>query len=160
MLSSNMELAPMPASDLDLLVLLYDVARMIRRRADQMARLSGTTRAQWLVIARLSRHPGISQSELASMVEVEPITVARLIDRLEARGLVERRLDPADRRLRRLHLTPKAQPLLEEIESMRGRLNEVVTEGLDPSSLAKVSEALRRMKSNLAEESILTAEAV
>lgn len=150
----------MPALDHDLLVLLYDVARMIRRRADQMARLQGTTRAQWLVIARLSRHPGLSQTELASMVEVEPITVARLIDRLEARGLVERRLDPTDRRLRRLHLTPRAEPLLNEIETLRASLNAIVTEGLDPSALAAVSEALRRMKTNLAEDSILTAEAV
>lgn len=150
----------MPALDHDLLVLLYDVARMIRRRADQMARLQGTTRAQWLVIARLSRHPGLSQTELASMVEVEPITVARLIDRLEARGLVERRLDPTDRRLRRLHLTPQAEPLLNEIEILRASLNAIVTEGLDPSALAAVSEALRRMKTNLAEDSILTAEAV
>ncbi|HVB89674.1 MAG TPA: MarR family transcriptional regulator [Beijerinckiaceae bacterium] len=150
----------MPALDNDLLVLLYDVARMVRRRADQMARLRGTTRAQWLVLARLARHPGISQTELAGMVEVEPITVARLIDRLETRGLVERRLDPNDRRLRRLHLTPKAEPLLDEIDSLRASLNAVVTEGLDPSSLACVAETLRRMKANLVEEPVLTAEAV
>lgn len=150
----------MPALDNDLLVLLYDVARMVRRRADQMARLRGTTRAQWLVLARLARHPGISQTELAGIVEVEPMTVARLIDRLETRGLVERRLDPHDRRLRRLHLTPKAEPLLDEIDSLRASLNAVVTEGLDPSSLACVSETLRRMKANLVEEPVLTAEAV
>jgi len=150
----------MPSLENDLLVLLYDVARMIRRRADQLARLRGTTRAQWLVLAHLSRHPGLSQSELASLVEVEPISVARLIDKLEARGLVERRLDPHDRRLRRLHLTPNARPLLEEVDTMRANLNAAVTEGLDPSSLACVSQVLQRMKANLAEEFLLTEEAV
>lgn len=150
----------MAALDKDLLITLYDVARMIRRRADQMARLRGTTRAQWIVLSRLARNPGMSQSELATEVEVEPITVARLIDRLEVRGLVERRHDPHDRRLRRLHLTACARPLLEEVDSLRAELNEATTQGIDPSTLACLLQALLQMKANLADELSLNPEAV
>src|SRR5580692_7026977 len=101
--------------DRDFLILLHDVARILRTHFDQRARASGMTRAQWVILARLSRQPGLSQNEMALICEVEPITVGRLIDRLEARGFVERRADPDDRRIRRLHLLPAAKPLLEDI---------------------------------------------
>ncbi len=77
------------------------------------------TRAQWIILSRLDRQPGMSQNEMAAICEVEPITVGRLIDRLESRGLVERRADPGDRRIRRLHLLPAAQPILDEIMRYR-----------------------------------------
>src|SRR6266566_2741159 len=96
--------------DPELLVLLYDVARQMRTRADQRARTRGMTRAQWVILAHLERQPGLSQNELAAIVEVEPITIGRLVDRLEARGLVERRSDPRDRRVWRLQLMPAATP--------------------------------------------------
>src|SRR5208282_6219344 len=98
----------MQSFDRDPLIVLYDVARLLRTRFDQRARTYGMTRAQWVILARLSRQPGLSQNEMAAICEVEPITVGRLIDRLEMRGLVERRPDPADRRIRRLHLLPAA----------------------------------------------------
>src|SRR6516164_3626607 len=101
----------------DILFLLYDVARSMRTRADQRARRHGMTRAQWVILSWLERQSGISQSDLAGLVEVEPITVCRLVDRLEARGLVERRPDAKDRRINRLHLTSKAKPVLDEIHS-------------------------------------------
>ena len=138
--------------DSDLLVLLYDVARMIRRRADHVAGKRGTTRAQWVVIGRLASRPGLSQAELAGLAEVEPITMARLLDRLESRGLVERRPDQKDRRLRRLFLTEKAQPLLEEVGAFRAEMNEVATRGLDPSALAGLRESLGRIKANLSDD--------
>src|SRR6201986_3343613 len=103
----------------DLLIVLNDVARLTRTRFDQAARAFGMTRAQWVILARLSRQPGISQNELAGVCEVEPITIGRLVDRLEARGLVERRADPKDRRVRRLHLLPAARPHLEEINGYK-----------------------------------------
>ena len=93
----------------DLLFLLHDVARLLRVDADKRARLHGMTRAQWGILIWLDRQPGISQKELAELLEVEPITVARLIDRLEARGMVERRPDPRDRRIWRLHLLRPAR---------------------------------------------------
>lgn len=109
--------------DRDPLILLHDVARMLRTRFDQFARTRGLTRAQAIILSRLSRQPGLSQNEMAAICEVEPITVGRLIDRLEARGVVERRSDPSDRRIRRLHLLPAAEPLLAEIDSYRNQLN-------------------------------------
>ena len=97
------------ALETDVLFLLYDVARLMRTRADQRARRHGMTRAQWVILSWLERQSGISQSDLAGLVEVEPITVCRLVDRLEARGLVERRADPKDRRVKRLHLTREGE---------------------------------------------------
>ncbi|WP_431269375.1 MarR family winged helix-turn-helix transcriptional regulator [Dankookia sp. P2] len=90
----------------NLLILLNDVARLIRTQADRRARAHGMTRAQWMILVRLRRCGGMTQRELAEILEVEPITVGRLVDRLAARKLVERRADPADRRVWRLHLTP------------------------------------------------------
>ena len=86
----------------DLLFLLHDVARLLRVDADKRARLHGMTRAQWAILIRLDRQPGLSQKELSELLEVEPITVARLIDRLEARGMVERRPRPFA-----VHLRPR-----------------------------------------------------
>jgi MarR family transcriptional regulator for hemolysin len=112
--------------DRDPVVLINDVARIMRTNFDQRARARGMTRAQWLILARVARRPGVSQSELAAICEVEPITVARLVDRLEKRGLLERRADPSDRRIWRLHNLPPAQPILEEISAYReGLIREI-----------------------------------
>ena len=99
----------------DLLFLLHDVARLMRTEGDKRARQHGMTRAQWVILIWLDRWPGLSQKEVAELLEVEPITVARLVDRLEARGMVERRPDPNDRRVWRLHLLPPARRVLDEI---------------------------------------------
>jgi len=138
--------------DPELLVLLYDVARQMRTRADQRARTRGMTRAQWVILAHLERQPGLSQNELAAIVEVEPITIGRLVDRLEARRLVERRSDPKDRRVWRLQLTPAATPILREIKTYRAELHELMTAGLDPATLKVMADGLLRMKANLAAE--------
>src|SRR5271165_5318177 len=105
---------PVPQSS-DLLFLLHDVARLLRHEADRRASAHGMTRAQWVILFWLERQPGLSQKELAEILEVEPITVARLIDRLEGRGMVERRPDPRDRRIWRLHLSLPAHLVLREI---------------------------------------------
>lgn len=138
--------------DRDLMMLLNDVARLLRTRFDQRARARGMTRAQWVILARVNLKPGLSQIELASLLEVEPITVGRLIDRLEARGLVERRADPADRRIRRLHLLPAAQPILDEISKARDVLGLELFEGVDASARTTMVDALLRMKNNLTAE--------
>src|SRR5580704_7519129 len=106
----------MPNPDRDILILLHDVARMMRTRFDQWARTYGLTRAQGVILARLARQPGLSQNEMAALCEVEPITIGRLVDRLETRGLLERRADPGDRRIRRLHLLPASEPILAEMQ--------------------------------------------
>src|SRR6266568_5000258 len=138
--------------DPELLVLLYDVARQMRTRADQRARTRGMTRAQWVILAHLERQPGLSQNELAAIVEVEPITIGRLVDRLEARGLVERRSDPRDRRVWRLQLMPAATPILREIKKYRAELHALMTAGLDPATLRVMADGLLRMKAKLAAE--------
>ena len=136
----------------DALIVIYDVARLMRTRFDQAARAFGMTRAQWIILARLNRQPGISQNELATICEVEPITVGRLIDRLEARGMVERRADPHDRRIRRLHLLPAAQPILAEISRYKSALDAELTEGLDEKMREGLVDALLHMKSKLTAE--------
>lgn len=133
----------------DLMILLHDVARALRTRVDRAARTSGMTRAQWVILARLARQPGMSQNELAAICEVEPITVGRLVDRLEARGLVERRPDPGDRRIRRLHLLPAARPLVDEIAAYRATLNQEIAQGLEPGEHAALINALLHIKNNL-----------
>jgi MarR family transcriptional regulator for hemolysin len=139
-------------TDPEFLLLLYDVARQMRTRADQRARARGMTRAQWVILVHLERQPGLSQNELAAIVEVEPISIGRLVDRLEARGLVERRSDPRDRRVWRLQLTPAATPILREIRKYRAELHELMTAGLDPATLKVMADGLLRMKANLAAE--------
>jgi MarR family transcriptional regulator for hemolysin len=142
------------SSDNDLLVLVYDLARLMRVRADQRARQRGMTRAQWVILHWLERKPGISQSELATLVEVEPITVARLIDRLESRGFVERRADPKDRRINRLHLTETAIPLLDEIHAHREALTQELTAGIDPAAIDVTRRTVLRMKANLFDDKL------
>jgi DNA-binding MarR family transcriptional regulator len=142
----------MPDNRNDLLFLLHDVARLLRTDADKRARAHGMTRAQWVILVWLDRHPGLSQKELAEILEVEPITVARLIDRLEARRMVERRPDPRDRRIWRLHLRPEATPVLEEIARQRVRMLEMVGADLDPALRDTMTEGLRRMKAVLCAE--------
>lgn len=138
--------------DRDPLILLHDVARLMRTRFDQRARLYGMTRAQWIILARLDRQPGISQNEMAAVCEVEPITVGRLVDRLEARGMVERRADPSDRRIRRLHLLPAARPLLDEMGRARDQMSKILTEGLDQTAIDRLVDSLLLIKDNLTTE--------
>jgi MarR family transcriptional regulator, transcriptional regulator for hemolysin len=137
----------------DLMFLLHDVARLLRVDADKRARLHGMTRAQWAILIWLERQPGISQKELSEILEVEPISVARLIDRLEARGMVERRPDPRDRRIWRLHLLAPAHDVLHEIDKHRADMTRIVTAGIDDESVEIMTEALMRMKATLTQDS-------
>jgi MarR family transcriptional regulator for hemolysin len=130
----------------DLLFLLNDVARLLRVDADKRARQHGMTRAQWAILIWLERQPGLSQKELSEIL-------ARLIDRLQARGMVERRPDPRDRRIWRLHLLPPACSVLREIDHQRADMTRMVTVGIDEDSIEHMTEALMRMKSTLTQES-------
>ena len=137
----------------DLLFLLNDIARLLRVDADKRARSHGMTRAQWGILIWLERQPGISQKELAELLEVEPITVARLVDRLERRGMVERRPDPRDRRIWRLHLLLPAHLVLREINQQRSEMAATLTGGIDSDNLTIMIEALVRMKATLTRDS-------
>jgi len=133
----------------DLLILLSDVARHMRTYGDQLAQAHGMTRAQLIILARLELQPDLSQNELAALAEVAPMTIARLIDRLEARGLVKRCPDPQDRRIWRLRLTPAAATLLGEINRFRAKLHSALTREIDPAVLEAMTRGLRRMKQNV-----------
>jgi MarR family transcriptional regulator for hemolysin len=129
--------------------LIHDVARHMRTYAHQLAQEHGITRAQLFILARLGQQPDISQTELACALEVTPTTIARLIDRLEVLGFVRRCEDSEDRRVWRLQLTPAAAPLLREVDRFRATLRSVMTNGLDPVTIATMVVGLRQMKTNL-----------
>src|SRR6201996_2498433 len=140
---------PQTIFDRDLQILLHDVARMQRTRFDRWARNYGLTRAQGVILARLHRPPGLSQIEMAALCEVEPITVGRLVDRLEARGLIERRPDPTDRRIKRLHLLPASEPILALIEDYRTDVNAYLLNGVSAEARETVVKILLHMKHKL-----------
>jgi DNA-binding MarR family transcriptional regulator len=135
--------------DFTLLSLLHDLARLIRVEADKRARVHGMTRAGWSLMARLGRYPGMSQKELADSLEVEPISVARMVDRLEAAGMLERRADASDRRIWRLHTLPAAEPILKKMSIMTAELEAAVTQNLSPAARAAMIEGLIQMKTTL-----------
>ena len=128
---------------------LGDVSRLMRRRFDERARAIGVTRAQWLTLKVLSRNEGINQGRLAEMLEVEPITCARMLDRLAEAGMVERRPDPADRRAWRIHLTEKARPLLEKLRVIGVGLLDEAFEGISEAKQAEMLELLLTIRTNL-----------
>jgi MarR family transcriptional regulator, transcriptional regulator for hemolysin len=129
--------------------LLHDVARLMRKRFEQNARGLGLTRAQCSVLAHLSRHEGIQQGGLADILEIEPITLTRLLDRLEEAGFVERRAHPKDRRIRLLHLTDKAHPLIGEIFSIGAATRGEALEGVAEEEREQLFAILSSMKANL-----------
>ncbi len=131
---------------------LHDVARLLRTYSDQRARELNTTRAQWAVLARLQRCQGVKQCELAESLDLAPITLARLIDKLTASGLVERRDDAADRRANRLFLTEEAAPTLEKLGDLGEEVMARALVGLDEAAIAALTAGLQRIKSNLKNE--------
>ena len=131
--------------------MLNDVARMLRTYADQEAAQFGTTRAQWVVLARLDRSEGLKQSELAEVLDLQPISLTRLLDKLCESGLIERRADPIDRRAKRLFLTPAARPLLEKLGDLGEKLMGTALTGVDRESVQQMIEKLGLVKENLRE---------
>ena len=128
---------------------IVETARAIRRAFDKRAAVLGTTRAQWRVLARLSHEDGARQVELADWLEVEPITLCRMVDRLEEAGLVERRRDEADRRAWRIHLTGKAMPLIDELHGLADIFNRDLLDGVSEADRETASRVLARMRDNL-----------
>jgi len=121
----------------------------LRTYADQKARRFGQTRAQWAVLLRLERLEGLKQSDLAEDLDIQPITLTRLVDRLCNNGLIERRADPNDRRAKRLYLTPAARPLLDRISEQVEELAEKVLAGLDPTTIESIISQMGLARENL-----------
>jgi MarR family transcriptional regulator for hemolysin len=128
---------------------ISDVARLLRTYADQRARDFGMTRAQWAVLARVENSEGLKQIELAETLDLQPITLTRLIDRLCESGLIERRSDPDDRRAKRLYLTPAARPVLDGLAKIGKDMMASVLEGIEPTGREQLLAQLLVMKSNL-----------
>jgi len=128
---------------------IMDVARMLKTYADQRARQFGISRAQWAVLIRIERSEGLKQSELAELLDLQPISLTRLLDRLADNGLIERRADPNDRRANRLYLKPAAKPLLGRLSELGADMMETVLEGLDAKSIDRMLKELGMLKDNL-----------
>ena len=129
--------------------LLVDVARLMRRDFDRRVRSTNLTQAQWRAIGHLAREEGIKQTVLADRLDVKPITLGRLVDRMEAAGWVRRRPDPCDRRASLLYLTPKVQPILEELRARVAEAREDLLAGVPADDRQTLAKTLERMKHNL-----------
>jgi DNA-binding MarR family transcriptional regulator len=129
--------------------LLADVSRLVRRRFDSRASGLGLTRAQWRVLAQLRRREGINQVALAEMLEIEPMTLGRHIDRLVEKGFVERRPDPADRRAWKLHLKAEVQPILDRMRKMSQATSAEAVQGLEQAEVDKLVDLLIHIKGNM-----------
>ena len=125
-----------------------ETAHALRKAFDRLAVGLGVTRAQWKVLFKLSRKPGLRQVELADMLELEPITLCRIVDRLEDAGLVERSRDPEDRRAWRLHVTAEAQPLVEKLKAVGAELIGQAFAGIDPDEIEITRRVLARAREN------------
>ena len=139
----------MPSRQESLGFLLADVSRLMRRAFQQQLEGSSLTLAQARALIYVSRHEGVRQIDLADLLEVQPITLARLIDQLAGDGLVERRSDPADRRAYQIYLTPAAAPQLAAIEKVATAIRADALRHLDDSQAEIVFHALRTMRDNL-----------
>ena len=131
--------------------LVSDLARLLKTYVDHQARRYGMTRAQWQVLSRLEQSEGLKQSELAEMLDLQPITLTRLVDRLCENGLIERRADPDDRRAKRLFLTKEARPLMDRLAVLGEEVMAEVLAGLDDADVQLMLTKLGRAKDNLRE---------
>jgi MarR family transcriptional regulator, transcriptional regulator for hemolysin len=129
--------------------LLHDVARLLRKRFEQNARGSGLTRSQWQVLAYLSQNDGINQSGLAELLDVEPITLGRIVDKLETLGLLERYPHPTDRRIHLLRLTPAAHPKLMQLHALGDITRGEALAGVTEADRTRLLKTLQALKANL-----------
>ena len=141
-----------PGSDRNFGFLVHDVSRLIKRRFDRRARQTGLpiTRRQAAVILYIARNEGVSQSEVASWLDMEPIALVRMLDKLHEEGLVERRAHPTDRRIRTLWLTPAARPVIERILTINQAIREEAFAGMAAQARDTVIDILDGIKDNLA----------
>jgi DNA-binding MarR family transcriptional regulator len=129
--------------------LMHDIARLMRYRFDARARDLGVTRPQWRALLHLARNPGSTQTELADMLDVEQITLCRMIDRLGDAGFVERRADPSDRRVRRLHLLEPAHAIVDKLAEIGAELEDEVLSPLGAEERAALALSLERVRDGL-----------
>ena len=140
---------PRGSVDMNFLFTLGELQRLVRAYADKQAARYGITRAQWAVLAKVERTEGLKQSELAEQMEMQPITLTRLIDRLCDNGWIERRGDETDRRVNRLYLRKAARPLLGKLSGLRSELTATALAGINPSDAHRLLSQLEAIKENV-----------
>ena len=128
---------------------LADLQRAVRAYADQRAARYGITRAQWAVLVKLHREEGLQQAKLAKLLDIQPITLTRLVDKLCSTGLVERRADTEDRRANRLYLTPAARPLMAKLRMLRDEINRTALAHLKEEEADSFVAQLEQIKANV-----------
>lgn len=133
----------------DFLSALFEAQRMLRQLADKEARQFGMTRAQWAVLSKLERSEGQKQADLADAMEMAPISLTRLIDKLCDSGLIERRSDASDRRINRLYLTEASRPLLAKLAVLRVDIIRTALNGLSEAETHQFVEHLESIKDNI-----------
>jgi DNA-binding MarR family transcriptional regulator len=130
---------------------LHEVARLLKRRFEQKAKALGLTRSQWQTLAYLNIHEGIQQGKLADILEIESITLVRILDKLEERSLIERRQHPNDRRVWQLYLLDAARPLIAEMQVIGDATRAEALAGVSTADRERLLRILKTMKGNLAE---------
>jgi len=136
-----------PAKNLALL--MHDVSRLLRRRIDKEAQAIGLTSAQWRVLAYLARCEGSNQANLADFMDMEPITLSRHLDRMQAGGMLERHPDPGDRRAHRLYLTESGRELITGFRAHTADVMREAVDGIAETEIGAMIALLTRMRSNL-----------
>lgn len=131
--------------------LVHDVARLMRTVYDRRMAPLGLTRSQWWVLNHLYFHEGISQTEFASLLDIEKATVGRLLDRLEAKGWVVRKADPQDKRTKRVYLTDQVQPTLQIMRDMAAVTRDEAVRSLSKTERTQLRNMLKRMRDDLSE---------
>jgi len=134
---------------------IAETAHALRKAFDRRAAGLGVTRAQWKVLFRLSRNPALRQIELADMLDIEPITLSRIVDRLEEAGHVERVADPVDRRAWRLHVTERAQPLIAKLRALADDMTSEAFAGVDPQDIEIARAVLSRVRENASRATVM-----
>jgi DNA-binding MarR family transcriptional regulator len=128
---------------------LVESSRLLRNYIDHRAKTRGTTRAQWIVLFRLREQEGLSQVDLADVLELQPISLVRLLDRLVEHGLLERRHDPKDRRANRLFLTTRGRQLVDDLDSLRDTIATDVLQEVPTDAIRTTLQTLRDVKDRI-----------
>ncbi len=131
--------------------LLHDVARLLKKRLEQNSRGSGLTRSQWQILAYLAQNEGINQKGLAELLEIEPITLGRIVGKLETLRLIKRHPHPTDRRTWLLHLAEAARPKLQQIRELGDVIHKEALAGVSDDDGQRLLQTLEAVKSNLTE---------
>ncbi|KQZ16659.1 MarR family transcriptional regulator [Mesorhizobium sp. Root552] len=132
--------------------LIHDAARLMRKRFEARASNLGLSAAQWRLMVRVTKEEGVAQARLAELLEIEPISVSRLIDRMEEAGWIERRADASDRRVRMIFPTPKARQAYAQVKSLAGEVYEEALTGMSGEDRRILIQGLRTLVDNLSDD--------